>query len=288
MIVAIKSLLRDTEAKLLQRCEHLLGVSLLLVIANLRHTFFGRVKGKFGFDQGSSLFYYEGDCYKRYFPVLFRHVLLYSRGAKQRGDALGREYMLNSICFREADVVIDVGANIGDLELYFRNLNIPVQYSAYEPAPKEFKALSMNRERHQSVYNLGCWSESGKMAFFVASDTADSSLIDSGGGGEAIEIEVARLDSMQSVNGKRIRLLKVEAEGGEPEVLLGSENLLKYVDYVVVDAGFERGRHRDSTLVEVVNYMLARGFFIKEINYSRLTVLFASKAMRLLSCVHDD
>ena len=50
--------------------------------------------------------------------------------------------------------------------------------------------------------------------------------------------KVARLDNF---NFKKIKLLKVEAEGAEPEVLLGTAKILKRIEFISVDCGPERG-----------------------------------------------
>ena len=49
---------------------------------------------------------------------------------------------------------------------------------------------------------------------------------------------------MQEKNIKRIKFFKIEAEGAEPEVLEGSKNSLKIIDYIGVDGSHERGKRR--------------------------------------------
>lgn len=58
-----------------------------------------------------------------------RHRLdFYLRGLLARGSQLGRTYLLNEIEFSDGDVVIDCGANMGDLQLYFLANNLSVKY----------------------------------------------------------------------------------------------------------------------------------------------------------------
>ena len=48
-------------------------------------------------------------------------------------------------------------------------------------------------------------------------------------------------------------LLKVEAEGAEPEVLQGLKKNLSRVEFITVDCGFERGLNQKST-ISVTSY----------------------------------
>mgnify|MGYP006289466727 CR=1 FL=1 len=74
-----------------------------------------------------------------------------------------------------------------------------------------------------------------------------------------------------------IKLLKVDAEGAEPEVLQGACDLLPYCRHVVVDAGPERGVEQVSTAPEVINYMAASGFDVVQVDPSRLVIAFRNR-----------
>ena len=53
-----------------------------------------------------------------------------------------------------------------------------------------------------------------------------------------------------------IKLLKLEAEGAEPEILLGGLDKIHLIDYICADVGPERGLSYETTLVSSV----IRGF----------------------------
>ena len=53
---------------------------------------------------------------------------LYNSGLQNRGINLGKSYLLQNIEFMKDDLVIDCGANMGDLQLYFRNLEVSIDY----------------------------------------------------------------------------------------------------------------------------------------------------------------
>lgn len=76
---------------------------------------------------------------------------------------------------------------------------------------------------------------------------------------------------------EKIKLLKLEAEGAEPEVLEGCGDLLQQIEYITADLGPERGVSQESTLVPVVNYLLAHNFELLEVGHTRIVGLFRNK-----------
>jgi FkbM family methyltransferase len=198
------------------------------------------------------------------------------RGFTRRAQILAETYFLGSIDFQPGDVVIDCGANVGELKLCFRERAVPVEYVGIEPSPLEFRCLALNVAPSQAI-NVGLWSTNGELDFFVSSQMADSSLIEPPRYDEIIKVPTRRLDELFA-DRKRIKLLKLEAEGAEPEVLRGSEGILPRIEYISADVGFERGVAQSSTMAAVTNYLLARGFELVEVGYPRLTALFRNVA----------
>lgn len=196
----------------------------------------------------------------------------YRQGLFARSKYMRDTYHLSLVDFMEGDVVIDCGANVGDLLLYFRDTLKPVVYYGIEPSPSEFKCLRINAGLNK-CYNLGLWNDSGVLDFFVSSDGADSSFIRPRDFSHIVSIESKRLDDL-SLQHDRIKLLKLEAEGGEPEVLQGAVKLLSRVEYVSADLGFERGEAQKSTLCPVSNLLYENGFVMVEISAGRMVTLF--------------
>ena len=75
-----------------------------------------------------------------------------------------------------------------------------------------------------------------------------------------------------------IKLLKLEAEGAEPEAIAGCAGLLGSIEYISADLGFERGVAETSTLGAVTNFLVPRGFEIVANGRKRLTVLYRNTA----------
>ena len=96
-----------------------------------------------------------------------------------------------------------------------------------------------------------------------------------------LKIPARRLDDL--LPNKQIKLLKLEAEGAEPEVLLGCENILTNIEYISADLGPERGPKGEMTLVPVANYLLSRGFTWLQFDPAggtRMTCLFQNRGKR--------
>lgn len=198
----------------------------------------------------------------------------YQNGIKVRGERLGQQYFLNTIEFKQDDVIIDCGAHNGDLLLYFHNHQIQIRYIAIEPLRSHLKLLEYNVFPH-AVFNNALWSEDSSLTFYRAKNSFDSSLIKPP---NILEKEVISAKSLDSITNKlnlnNIKLLKVEAEGAEPEVLKGAQKILSHTKYVSIDAGPERGIAQDDTVKECIDLMYAIGFKIIEFQRSRYVLLF--------------
>jgi len=202
-------------------------------------------------------------------------------GIAQRRRWLAFDYMIDDALVRPGDVVIDCGANLGEVAMICAGLGAEVH--AFEPDPSEFKALAANAEAMEgiSAHQIALWNETGELDFFPMNDTGDSSLIDPGSGATPIKVAARRLDDLSDLLPKdtRIRLIKLEAEGAEPEILEGARETLARVDYVTVDMGPERGLTQDNTVPQVVTEMYDRGFVLKAFRPNRCIVLFEARRL---------
>ena len=172
-------------------------------------------------------------------------------------------------------LVLDVGANVGEFSLALSRHGAVVH--AFEPDPVEFKALERNcRGSTVHPHNIALWDNEESRYFYLSNATGDSSLFSEGGAtDEKIKIQARTLDSWARENlapDCPVSVLKVEAEGAEPEVLLGGVETLKRVHFVTVDVGFER--LSQSTLPEVVNILIPLGFRAVQFGAPRPVILF--------------
>lgn len=192
-------------------------------------------------------------------------------------DLIIKSYCLDEIKFENNDIVIDCGANVGELNLALNKGDADLKYYAFEPDEETFESLKMNNPKNiDTLFKLGLSNESKKMNFFLDTEGGNSSIVDFGSK-NVVEIQTSTLDSMQ-IN-KKIKLFKVEAEGYEPEVLEGAESTLRLIEYVSVDFGPERGEDSENTVIQVNNILTKAGFELIKFSNYRVIGLYRNKSI---------
>tara|TARA_A100000164_G_C21720515_1_gene682670 strand:+ start:56 stop:790 length:735 start_codon:yes stop_codon:yes gene_type:complete len=187
-------------------------------------------------------------------------------------EKLFKTYCLDQISFEKGDTVIDCGANVGEINFSFYLNEIQINYIGIEPDIDTFVCLEKNKIKEEDkFYQIALSNKSGKQMLYLDSVGGNSSL-EYFGKNDQISVNTMTLDSLNIM--EKIKLLKVEAEGHEPEVLEGSMKTLEKTQYVSVDFGFERGVEQTNT-VKAVNHLLTNnGFVLKDISKYRMIGLY--------------
>lgn len=229
---------------------------------------------RYRFDVSSGLYYCLENGAKHYFGDIVRGVYLYNEGIKHRSNMLANSYMLNEITFQNDDNVIDCGANYGDLYIWLQTKIKMKNYYAFEPGEREFSALQLNA-KGSNVNKLALGEESGKKEFFISSSEADSSIIEPISLTDKTIIQMTTLDEFINKHKvKKIKSLKLEAEGYEPEILLGGMKTLKNIQFIAVNGGNERGVNKEQTMSQVANILSRQHFKMVSINFEHGRALF--------------
>lgn len=202
----------------------------------------------------------DSDC--NFFWYSHRDRLtLYSHGLMFRANQIADAYGLKDLKFFDQDIIVDCGANMGDLQLYFRLIQIKINYIAFEPSELEYSCLNKNLLFPGKIYKVALFDSNSEIDFFVDTAGANSSTIEPPFFTDIARVKSARLDSI--IRDKSIALFKVEAEGAEPEVLHGTTKIRNQIKYICVDAGPERGIFQETTLGDV-------RFFCEENQFSEI------------------
>ena len=150
----------------------------------------------------------------------------FSQGLAFVADRIASAYHIGEVSLQHGDIVVDVGANTGDLELYLRLNDLRCSYVGIEPAPLEFQCLKKNisDQYHSQVLNLALGQHSGLSQFYLSPESGDSSCVQPASYSEVINISIVTLDELlpkiiKTYPGQQLKLLKLEAEGYEPEII---------------------------------------------------------------------
>lgn len=207
-------------------------------------------------------------------------VFRYRRGVADRIHRLARKYFLDRVPFEDGDVVIDCGANVGEVGLYVQS-RADIRLIAVEPSDREAGACNANVfDGRPETHRAALWHTPGEHPFYDSNATGDSSLIPPATPHVTVST-VPTTTLQQLVDAQRIehiKLLKIEAEGAEPEILAGGANILARVAFCTVDCGPERGASAAHVIPAVCNTLIGAGFELLDVNLERHICLFRNPA----------
>ncbi len=233
------------------------------------------------FYKEESKIYYEKNYYKKNLENIGiisypnKRILRMVNNFHLQLEKLYLSYCLNYIDFNDQDVVIDCGANVGELNIALKFNRQDVNYIAFEPDIGTFNCLKINNPEPNNIfYNKALSNKTADQEFFVDNLGGNSSLVDFGGK-ESVLISTVELDKIELP--EKIKLLKIDAEGFEPEVLKGCLNTLSRIKYISVDYGHERGKEENSTITEVNNFLYNENFELVKFSEYRLIGLYENK-----------
>lgn len=191
---------------------------------------------------------------------------IYPDGLGNKKRAMKKKYCIAPCDIKAGDVVVEVGANVGEFTIMAADY--ARQVFAFEPDPNCFQCLSDNTQSLDNVEIIasGASKANSREVFYISSDDADSSLIKPKIYNQKIEINTVRLDSWMDSQGiSVINFLKLEAEGAEMEVLEGLGEKIFVVQKISVDGGPER--YGEPTSVDVDRFLRSKGFSSRILGY---------------------
>lgn len=172
-----------------------------------------------------------------------------------------------------ARTVLDVGANRGQFSVAILELMRPETVHAFEPLPSASATLRGLRIRYPGlvVHETAVGAVSGKAVIRISEQTQSSSLrqmlprhldaFPESRVRSTVEVEVHPLDEiLVATDLRRPCLLKIDTQGFERDVILGSARLLSAVDYVVVELSFTQLYEGEMLFTEGVSLLAANGF----------------------------
>ncbi len=212
-------------------------------------------------------------------------IFRYRRGVADRVDKLARKYFIDRVPFSAGDVLIDCGANVGEVGMHVQS-RAAVRVIAIEPSAPEANACDHNVFAGQrQTHRMALWHSTGEQTFYDSNATGDSSLIapaipPANPPTSATAVRTTTLDRLVCEQGvDKIQLLKIEGEGAEPEILAGAKETLSRVAYCTIDCGPERGPTEAHVIPQVCNQMIGTGFELLDVNLERQIFWFRNRVL---------
>lgn len=154
---------------------------------------------------------------------------LYYTGGYERGTLEVMRAVL-----RTGDCYVDAGANIGTMSLWAAKLVGPTgKVYCFEPEPTIFglleRNIALNKMQQVRPFNLALGAESGEAVIFrdPQKNRGSATLTEEGGAQPGHTVQVATLDDVLAQQQiQAVRMLKVDVEGWELDVLRGGQQLL--------------------------------------------------------------
>lgn len=254
---------------------------LLVVILQLRS------KGKF---RNSVQIKLDGDLIciqelRKDFPdkIFFYHPIrvgLYYEGIQNRLDRLLKEYCIDQLSELPEGWIVDIGSNIGEFTMAVHRRFPGRRFLRIEPSQTENRASTGNMQGiNQIIVEKPLYSEVTRLKFYNANDLGDSSIFPSPNAGRFSLRTTSTLDlELESLGNPIIALLKLEAEGAEPEILEGGKRTLERTYFVTADLGPERGVRSERTFEAASKILRNCGFTLQSRNPGkRECFLFVNK-----------
>lgn len=121
--------------------------------------------------------------------------------------------------FREADLIIDAGANIGLFSRLCTNINHHAEVVSIEPEKDNFQMLKCNLEGKNAIcLQKGLWNRNVKLKVYPR-DTGEWGFIVKETQGEDFDIDAISMQQVLKISKKDwIDVLKIDIEGSEYEV----------------------------------------------------------------------
>lgn len=187
----------------------------------------------------------------------------YRRGWPARLQRLATEFGMGTpFAVGPGDTVIDIGANVGDFAL--AAVGMGAQVLAIDGDPTVIACLQRNIAGRTDI-DVECailWKDASEVVFYSAPGRADSSIfLPPGEGIPSFRAQATTLDLIADARGiGEVALLKMDAEGAEPEVLQGAAGVLARTRAVAIDTGPERNGATTTAACEAI--LEASGFRI--------------------------
>jgi|SRR5215469_4494526 len=202
---------------------------------------------------------------------------------------------LEMVGLSRGDVVIDVGAYVGDFSVAILAHQPWAKIHAFEPLPAAFRTLQKTLAPFGDVElrNVALGRVREERDFLVNNFEKASSFLVTGAimdkrpwgvdfsTKEMLRVPIVTLsDYLREQHIGQVRLLKLDVQGFELEVLAGAESVLGRIDWIYTEARLVEGVYRGAPLAnDIFVYLNQRGFKLQ-----RMVGVTADDEGNMLEC----
>lgn len=185
------------------------------------------------------------------------------------------------LIYHDINVVLDVGANIGQYGERLRNAGYNKRIISFEPMSNEFKVLKekCSADSLWECYQIGLGEEYAIMEINISQNSISSSLLPMLHRHETAapksvfinkeNVQIKRLNDVVprivDFNSSKI-LLKMDAQGYELSILKGADDILSKVDMIESELSFVPLYEGQPLITDMVNYLDRKDFTLVYVN----------------------
>ncbi len=195
------------------------------------------------------------------------------------------------------NTVFDVGANIGEMAMYFAATFPNAQVLAFEPISSTYQSLVRTCKNKSAIkpIQLGFSNEAGIAKVYLQENHGLNSINssvnkpDEKNQGKFEEIQLETIDQYCKKNAiEKIDLLKTDAEGLDLKIIQGAAGMIKAgkIRFILAEVGFNEDNLRNTFFEELRVYLYSRGYkirgFYDQSNYGNMPYMTCANALFVL------
>tara|TARA_Y100000310_G_scaffold220694_1_gene222266 strand:- start:141 stop:809 length:669 start_codon:yes stop_codon:yes gene_type:complete len=186
----------------------------------------------------------------RWKPVLEKHRMAHRHliSRARRHVKHGYRKFLQDNNVDDANVIFDIGANIGVVAITFATYVPYAKVYAFEPVEDNYSFLCKNIHNNPKVtdriepFNVGFWSEEKELpiGFPVHRDDTDNTgLYSVFGFKQQTKAKFITMDSWCAAHNVYPDFIKIDAEGSEREILVGGQKALDHARHITYEVNLD-------------------------------------------------
>lgn len=166
-------------------------------------------------------------------------------------------------CLRRGDCFLDVGSNVGLMTVTAAfSVGATGKVYAFEPEPRVrnliYKNIELNQLKNVTVldFALGTVNETKKLYLQDEISLGSATLLKPADEREGFEVKVRKLaDFISAQDLPSIRMIKIDAEGWEFQVLQGARQLLGSPEAPILCVEYSKFSHEDSEIQDIYQFV---------------------------------